>query len=118
MSTAMIQIECDEPFLSIGPDKRFNLPWELLQKAAEEPAAIRWTMRGEVKWIPGHVVADAWRIIAGYIELARLGRAAEGVSCYGFTRQQATFGITFPMNGMNDTNSTQPIPAPLVPPQG
>jgi len=111
--TAMIQIEHDEPFLSIGPDKRFNVPWELLQKAGVAEAPIRWTMRGETKYIPGHVVADAWRIVSGYIELARLGRAAEAVSCYGFTRQQATFGITLTMGEEQpDTNSTPPIQPP------
>jgi hypothetical protein len=114
--TACVQIEHDEPFLSVGPDKRFNIPWELLGQAAQDGAPIRWTMRGETKYIPGHVVADAWRIVSGYIELARLGRAAEAVSCYGFTRQQATFGITLPMDEESpDTSSTLPIQPP--PPQ-
>ena len=115
--TACVQIECDEPFLSIGPDKRFNIPWELLQRAAVDEAPVLWTMRGETKYIPGHVVADAWRIVSGYIELARLGRAAEAVSVYGFTRQQATFGITLAMGGEDapDTSSIPPIQPPPAP---
>ena len=106
-----LQIYHDEPFLSIGPDARSTFTWTWLQKAAEKNMPIQWDMQGETRLIPTNLVVDAWRVIESYIELVRLGRAAEAPQApWGFVWQQ-----TVPFNETESTQCSTPPPPPLRP---
>lgn len=82
-------IECDRPFISIGPDHRSLITWGTLKFAVEKNFYFVWDMMGEQRMIPHNTLEDAWREIQAYQKLLELGRA-EGhpAGPWGFTRQQ------------------------------
>ena len=79
----------DEPFLSIGPDRRSAITWEKLRETVEAKKPLMWCMFGEDRVIPLALLQDTWRLIQDYMKMIQIGRdTGIHVVPYGFTRQQ------------------------------
>ena len=82
-------VECDKPFLSLGPDERSDVRWSELQKIVELKHPLVWSMLGEDRVIPLALLQDTWRLIQDYIKMVQIERGTGiHVAPYGFTRQQ------------------------------